>query len=372
MGYIKAKNSEEYIKASIRQIKENVVKVTAEKTLPDMSNGFCFFLNYGDKHPAGKYEEYTTIFREYGPAEKAYSNDGSVYVTPEPEPEPPEPEPEPPEPEPPTLEEVQAQKVNEIRAAGYTAMTANVIYEGVQYPYTAGLRDVAENALTTRKPVTVRDVEEESHELEPNAAKALYVSQEQNRVQAQEYTAQIVAHVQELSDKEEIGQITYGIELPEDRKAQYEQAVSAQMGVITAAVDMIEAQAGQARISAENNTDKQALEVAALYTDWKDVAEGDTLAAGERYNYQGALYKVLTEHQKQAAWNPVDAPSLFTKVLIPDPGVIPEWEQPDSTNPYSKGDRVTHNGKTWESLVDGNVWEPGVVGTESLWKEIIE
>lgn len=43
MGYIKAKNSEKYIKASIRQIKENVVKVTAEKTLPDMSNGFCFF-----------------------------------------------------------------------------------------------------------------------------------------------------------------------------------------------------------------------------------------------------------------------------------------------------------------------------------------
>ena len=29
-----------------------------------------------------------------------------------------------------------------------------------------------------------------------------------------------------------------------------------------------------------------------------------------------------------------------------------------------------HNGKTWESLVDNNVWEPGAVGTESLWKEI--
>ena len=30
----------------------------------------------------------------------------------------------------------------------------------------------------------------------------------------------------------------------------------------------------------------------------------------------------------------------------------PEWEQPGSTNGYSKGDKVTHNGKTWESLVD--------------------
>jgi hypothetical protein len=33
---------------------------------------------------------------------------------------------------------------------------------------------------------------------------------------------------------------------------------------------------------------------------------------------------------------------------------------------------VTHNGKTWESLIDNNVWEPGAVGTETLWKEIVE
>ena len=37
---------------------------------------------------------------------------------------------------------------------------------------------------------------------------------------------------------------------------------------------------------------------------------------------------------------------------------------------WKKGDKVTHKGKTWESLIDNNVWEPGVVGTESLWKEV--
>lgn len=41
-------------------------------------------------------------------------------------------------------------------------------------------------------------------------------------------------------------------------------------------------------------------------------------------------------------------------------------EQPESTNPYSKGDKVTHNGKTWRSTIAGNVWEPGVYG----WEEI--
>lgn len=57
------------------------------------------------------------------------------------------------------------------------------------------------------------------------------------------------------------------------------------------------------------------------------------------------IYKVLTAHTSQDTWTPPDAPSLFAKVLIPDSDTIPEWEQPDSTNPYSKGDKVTHNGK---------------------------
>lgn len=123
----------------------------------------------------------------------------------------------------------------------------------------------------------------------------------------------------------------------------------------------------QAKINCSNNTDEQALTVKTLYPDWTSLADGTTLKVGDRVNYEGVLYKVLQEHQKQETWNPVDAPSLFAPVLIPDPTVIPEWVQPDSTNAYKKGDKVTHNGSTWESLVDGNVWEPGAVGTESLW-----
>ena len=60
-----------------------------------------------------------------------------------------------------------------------------------------------------------------------------------------------------------------------------------------------------------------------------------------------------------------------TILSVADPtGKVLPWEQPNSTNPYKKGDRVTHKGKTWESLVDSNVWEPGAVGSESLWKEV--
>ena len=91
---------------------------------------------------------------------------------------------------------------------------------------------------------------------------------------------------------------------------------------------------------------------------------------GNRVRYADVLYKCLTGHTAQESGTPDVSPSLWAKVLIPDPSVIPEWEQPGSTNGYSKGDKVTHNGKTWESLADNNVWEPGAAGTESLWKEV--
>ena len=43
-----------------------------------------------------------------------------------------------------------------------------------------------------------------------------------------------------------------------------------------------------------------------------------------------------------------------------------EYVQPQGAHDaYPEGWKVTHNGKTWVSLVDANVWEPGVSG----WRE---
>lgn len=127
-------------------------------------------------------------------------------------------------------------------------------------------------------------------------------------------------------------------------------------------------QARQLRKLLENHTatmtDEQILKFPAFVEKWRS---GQKYEVGKRLEYNGTIYKVLTEHTSQADWTPDSAPSLFAKVLIPDTGTIPEWEQPDSTNGYSKGDKVTHNGKTWESAVDNNVWEPGVYG----WNEVV-
>ena len=110
-------------------------------------------------------------------------------------------------------------------------------------------------------------------------------------------------------------------------------------------------------------SDEDALEAVQLFPAWNSAA---TYAVGDRVRYNDILYSCLTAHTAQVDWTPMAAPSLWAKVLIPDPDVIPEWEQPDSTNPYSAGDKVTHNGKTWVSDIDGNVWEPGVYG----WTEV--
>ena len=115
----------------------------------------------------------------------------------------------------------------------------------------------------------------------------------------------------------------------------------------------------------ESATDEQAIKVPVLYPKWK---EGVEYKVGDRVTHEDILYKVLASHASQADWTPSAAPSLFAKVLIVDPSVTPEWEQPESTNPYMKGDKVTHNGSTWVSLVDNNVWEPSDA-LPTLWQK---
>lgn len=181
-------------------------------------------------------------------------------------------------------------------------------------------------------------------------------------------------------------------------------------------------------------TDAEGLENVELFP-WYEV--GVDYAVGDRFQYDGELYKVLQAHTSQQSWVPgtgteslyirvddihagtADDPipyngnmelvenlyytqdgvlyrctrstgtavyntlselvGLYVEVVTsgteeptepeePTGGEDAEWVQPDSTNPYMMGDRVLHNGNTWESTVDNNVWEPGVYG----WEQVTE
>lgn len=111
--------------------------------------------------------------------------------------------------------------------------------------------------------------------------------------------------------------------------------------------------------------DDTALSTKAVFPRWR--ADKDYVV-DDRVRFDDNLYKCLLAHSSQESWKPNVSSSLWAKVLIPDPNVIPEWEQPNSTNPYKKGDKVMYNNKKWISTVDNNVWTPGEYG----WDEITD
>lgn len=115
-----------------------------------------------------------------------------------------------------------------------------------------------------------------------------------------------------------------------------------------------------AKIQAQALDDADAVKVPALYDEWS--GDGVDYKQGQRLRFQGLLVKVLQDHTSQPDWAPNAAPSLFVVILPGQDGSGVEvgvWQQPDSTNGYSTGDRVIHNGHLWRSKVDDNVDEPG-------------
>lgn len=112
--------------------------------------------------------------------------------------------------------------------------------------------------------------------------------------------------------------------------------------------------------------DSDALEAIQLFPLWNDSASYEV---GDRVRFQNVLYKCLQAHIAQPTWTPIAAQSLWAKVLIPDPDIIPEWEQPDSTNAYQIGDKVRFEGKVYESTIANNVWSPAAY--PGGWREVI-
>ncbi len=100
-----------------------------------------------------------------------------------------------------------------------------------------------------------------------------------------------------------------------------------------------------------------------------ELADGESWRAGVRARagqkalFGGKTYVAILEHITQDSWTPEAAAALWKE----EREAFSPWVQPmGSHDAYASGDRVSHLNKRWESLVDANVWEPGVYG----WKEI--
>lgn len=119
----------------------------------------------------------------------------------------------------------------------------------------------------------------------------------------------------------------------------------------------------------ENQTDAEALNNIELFEPWE---VGKDYQAGKRLRYEKDgemyLYKVRDGmgHHSQADWTPDITPALYQR--LDDPSIeYPEWIPPTGAHDaYPMGAKASHNGKHWESEIDGNVYEPGIYG----WKEV--
>lgn len=112
----------------------------------------------------------------------------------------------------------------------------------------------------------------------------------------------------------------------------------------------------------------QAVSVSTLYGEWS--GDGVAYSAGDWVRYGGDLYRVEQAHASQESWTPDAAPSLFTRIRLAPDG-IRIWEKPThAENSFDLGEPCHHpgaDGPVWESLMDGNIVEPG---TDSrYWKE---
>lgn len=125
-------------------------------------------------------------------------------------------------------------------------------------------------------------------------------------------------------------------------------------------------------------TNTEALSISLLFEEWTPYTDSESkrpyhYLKDDIRRYNEDLYRCNQDHDSQESWTPDTAHSLWTRIV--PPGEIPEWEQPvpGVFDGYEFGQRVTHIGKTWESTYkDGfNVWEPGAIGTETLWKEVV-
>lgn len=211
-------DNKEVLQASVKKITSNTIQIVGD-ILPNTSG---FHLINGNGSVYGKYEDYTTIYREIDGG-FILSNDGSIYVEPEPVPE--------PEPVVPTLEEVQEEKVSEMNV-----MQQAIIEEGINVTLTDGtvehftLSDHDQTSLVGLQSQVAAGEEQIPWHTSDEAEHCKFYSNEDMNLITTAAMACVTWHVtyfrdlriyiRSLHTKEEVGAVTYGMDIPEEFKSE--------------------------------------------------------------------------------------------------------------------------------------------------------
>lgn len=224
MKYI---NSEEKYVVEFKN-QNNIVELKGD--FPIMTNGFT--LSRIGNEDNWDYSTYTTVYREIAGGVQ-FSNDGSVYVAPEPIPQ--------PEPHVPTLEEVKESKVVEMNIA-----QQSIIQRGIEVTLTDGttehftLTEHDQTSLMGLQAQVVQGVElipwhtsdqSEHCKFYSNADMALITSAAMSCVTWHvTYFRDLRIYIRSLASKEEVAIVVYGMDIPTEFQSEPLQAMLAGMG----------------------------------------------------------------------------------------------------------------------------------------------
>ena len=104
------------------------------------------------------------------------------------------------------------------------------------------------------------------------------------------------------------------------------------------------------------------------FPNFSEIDSNAPVEAGEQIVKDGKTYRAIFTHWKYQVTD--DNFASFYKEVITGESGIPEWVQPTGAHDaYSKGDKVIFEGKTYESVIDSNVYSP--IAYPAGWKELV-
>lgn len=231
---IESKNLKETIKLKNDQIYEfddisiydNIIKINFDKNvdmsslIEDMSIFDSIIILTRSESQCGKYDGYNTIYKKDEEFNiLMLSNDGSIYIEPEPiDPNPIDPEPVPPEP---TLEEIKSKKITELSEICNFNIVHGVYMEidGEQKLFSyktedqSNLLNALQIAIATQMSMPYHADGCDCRLFSPEEITQLYVLEMTNLTHNQTYTNQLKMYINTLDDKLAVEAVLYGNEL---------------------------------------------------------------------------------------------------------------------------------------------------------------
>lgn len=119
--------------------------------------------------------------------------------------------------------------------------------------------------------------------------------------------------------------------------------------------------------TAESMDDEELVSVALALPEWEP---GVKRKRGAACQHGGVAYRVIANVSKNNDAEPgTEGGSGYYRAVSLTPDGVEEWSEPTDKHGYSKGDRVWHADRVWESVKNNNFEEPG---TGSSWEEVSE